>query len=164
MNHLKPTDDQGIYHPAAPGEIHPMRLAIHVGNDPLSFTPRLRALVNDIDPTAMVANPLPLDEVRSEDAEMIVWVRLGAGLVTLILIALAASGIYALMSFSVAERTREIGIRRALLGAQWSTLAFTIAKRSLVQLGAGILIGMPVAGLLIEALKYDMGGSQRIRR
>ena len=156
MNHVKPTDDQGIYHPAAPGEIHPMRLAIHVGNDPLSFTPRLRALVNDVDATAMVVNPLPLDEVRSEDAEMIVWVRLGAALVTLILIALAASGIYTLMSFSVAARTREIGIRRAL-GAQRSRLAFNIARRSLGQLGAGILIGMPVAGLLIEALKYDMG-------
>ncbi|MEE8117669.1 MAG: ABC transporter permease, partial [Gemmatimonadales bacterium] len=39
-----------FYHPAAPGEIDPVRLAVHVGDDPESFTPRLRTLVGEVDP------------------------------------------------------------------------------------------------------------------
>ncbi len=69
---------------------------------------------------------------------------------------LAASGIYAMMSFSVAERTREIGIR-ASLGAQRSSIVFTVARRALAQLGVGVLLGMPIAGRLLFALKRDMG-------
>ena len=57
-----------------------------------------------------------------------------------------------MMSFTVAERTREIGIRTAL-GAQRSSVVFTIAKRALVQLGLGVLLGMPMVAGLLYALK-----------
>jgi len=59
-----------------------------------------------------------------------VWMRLGAGILTAVLLALAASGIYAIMSFAVAECTREIGIRAAL-GAQRSNIVSTVAMRSI---------------------------------
>ena len=65
-----------------------------------------------------------------------------------ILMALAVSSVYALMSHTVAQRTREIGVRAAL-GAQRSDLAFSIAKRSLSQLGVGILLGAPLAHMAI---------------
>jgi ABC-type antimicrobial peptide transport system permease subunit len=61
------------------------------------------------------------------------------------LLALAASGIYAIMSFTVARRTREIGVRTAL-GAQPADVVATIGRRAAVQLAVGVLVGMPLAG------------------
>jgi len=142
----------GVYHPLAPGEIPRVRLAIHVGDDPESFTPRLWELAAEVDPTAIIENPVALDQVRNLDTSFMVWVKLGGGIFVGILLALSISGIYALMSFTVTERTREIGIRTAL-GARRKSIVFTIARRTLVQLGMGILIGMPLAGWILFQLK-----------
>jgi hypothetical protein len=142
----------GMYYPLAPGEIHPVRLAIHLGDDPQAFAPRLRALAGEIDPAATIANVSALDEVLSVNNAVMVWVKIGGGILLGILVTLSAMGIYALMSFTVAERTREIGIRTAL-GAQRSSVVYTIAKRALVQLGLGVLVGMPIVAALLYALK-----------
>jgi len=147
MHVLTPEQDEGIYHPAAPGEIHPAQLAVHVSGDPMALAPRLRELAGEVDPLAVIGAPVVLGEVFEGD-----WYLMAAtvfGIVALIgvLLTLAASGLYAMMSFTVAERTREIGIRTAL-GAQRSSIVFAVAKRAMVQLGAGVLLGMPVAGYL----------------
>ena len=144
----------GLYQPLASGEIQPVRLAIHVGDDPKSFTPRLRELSSEVDPTAVISNPVALHEIRSGDAQLMPWIVLGAVILTGILLALSTSGIYALMSFTVTERTREIGIRTAL-GARRSSVVATVAKRSFVQLGFGILLGIPLATWLLSEFERD---------
>ena len=158
MTNTDRATSEGLYHPSAPGEINPLRLAIHVGDDPESFTPRLRTLASEVDPTVIISNPVALNEVVSSHRLVMVWGKRGAGIVIGILITLAASGIYALMSLTVAERTREIGIRTAL-GAQRSSIVFTIARRSLAQLGVGVLLGMPVAGVLSVAMRNEFGST-----
>lgn len=75
----------------------------------------------------------------------------GLGLLVGVLIVLAVSGIHAILSLSVSERTRETGIRTAL-GAQRSTLVWTILRRSLLQIGCGALIGLPLAAWLLFQL------------
>lgn len=57
-----------------------------------------------------------------------------------VLIALAASGTYALLSFTIAEREREISIRAAL-GAERAALLRTIGRRAFLQLGGGATVG-----------------------
>ena len=142
----------GMYRPLAPGEAHPVRIAIHVGDDPEAFTPRLRALAGEVDPAATISSPSALDEVPSMNTALMGWIKIGGDILLGILVTLSASGIYALMSFTVAERTREIGIRTAL-GAQSSSVVLTIAKRALVRLGVGILLGMPIVTGLLYVLK-----------
>ena len=93
-----------------------------------------------------------------EDAYLVVYMKWGAGILTGILLALSASGTYALMSFTVAERTREIGIRTAL-GAQRSSVVLTIARRSLAQLGVGVLLGTPIAGGLLFLFRSEFGST-----
>ncbi len=145
-----------IYHPVARGELNPVRIAVRVGNDPEAFASRLRALASEADPTALLSDPVALDEVVSWNHLAIVWARLGTlGLVG-VLIALSVSGVYALMSFTVAERTREIGIRTAL-GARRSSIMVTVAKRSLAQLGIGALLGMPLAGVFLSVFDAEFG-------
>jgi putative ABC transport system permease protein len=82
-----------------------------------------------------------------------------AGLTLLmgVLVALAASGIYAMLSLSVSERTREIGIMTAI-GAPRRTVVLTILRRSLAQIGGGALLGLPMAAFLVHQLTGPAGG------
>lgn len=155
MHMLEPDQDEGIYLPAAPGEIHPVRMAVHVGDDPLSFFPRLREIARQVDPIAVVAAPVALDEVYEGDWYIAAGAVLGAGVLVTVLLAMAASGLYAILSFTVARRTREIGIRAAL-GARRYRIALTVIRRSLVQIGLGILIGLPLAGRIF----FEIGESR----
>jgi len=68
----------------------------------------------------------------------------------LIALALAAAGLYGVMAFAVAQRTREIGVRRAL-GAPARQVLADVFGRSFVELGAGLAIGV-VAGIVLAHL------------
>ncbi|HEX6910667.1 MAG TPA: ABC transporter permease, partial [Longimicrobium sp.] len=135
----------GVYHAAAAGETYPMWLAIRVGPTPTSFTPRLRELAARVDPSLVVAHPEALDKVFPEDWAVMGGLRIGWTLFVGVLLVLAVSGMYTMMSLSVSQRTREIGIRTAL-GAQPGHVVAAVGRRAAIQLGVGALIGMPVAG------------------
>lgn len=77
------------------------------------------------------------------------------GLVMLSVIVLSAAGIYALMSFTVARRRREIGIRAAL-GADRHQLLLGIFSRALGQLGIGAVVGALGAIGVEQLLEGDM--------
>ncbi|HUF48564.1 MAG TPA: ABC transporter permease [Vicinamibacterales bacterium] len=156
MHVLTPEQDEGIYHPAAPGSINPVWLAVDVGPDPEQFAPRLRTIVRDAAPNAVVTRTMSLDQAYEGDSYLVAALALGAVLMMGVLLMLAASGIYAIMSFSVAERTREIGIRVAL-GANRGRIAWHVARRALIQLAAGALLGMPIAALAFFELQEGAG-------
>ncbi len=145
---ISPEDDQAVYEPVAPGELESVRLGIHVGDNPISFAPTLRTVAGHVDPGLIVSVTGPLDGVYEGDWYLLVAMTLGAGLLVAVLLALAASGIYAIMSFAVAERTTEIGIRAAL-GAGRRELTLAVARRALAQLGLGVGLGIPLAALFI---------------
>jgi ABC-type antimicrobial peptide transport system permease subunit len=71
----------------------------------------------------------------------------GAALLVGVLLSLASSALYAILSLVVSERTREIGIRVALGADQWR-IARDVATRAVAQIGAGVLLGLPFAGAL----------------
>jgi putative ABC transport system permease protein len=83
---------------------------------------------------------------------------LGGAALVAILLALATSGIYAIMSFAVSQRTREIGVRAAL-GASRRDIALTVARRALTQVGLGVLLGLPVAARVFFEVQEDGGAS-----
>jgi ABC-type antimicrobial peptide transport system permease subunit len=67
--------------------------------------------------------------------------------VVLAVLLLSAAGIYAMMAFTVARRTREIGIRSALGADSRRLLRDTFARAS-AQLGAGVLVGLVLAAFI----------------
>ncbi len=69
---------------------------------------------------------------------------------------LAAAGLYALMSFTVSQRSREIGIRMAL-GARAVSVVGTIARRAAFQLGVGVALGAVFGAWLLKELTDDIG-------
>ena len=84
------------------------------------------------------------DELRS------VWRVMAWGIVTLTVLLLSAASMHALMSFTIAQRTREIGIRSAL-GAQTSQLLFGIFGRAMRQLSIGLAVGSLISTSALSA-------------
>ncbi len=156
INIVNPEGGPGFYVPAAAGAIHPMQLAIHVGDAPESFAPRLREIVAEVDATAMLGTPVVLSRVYQGDWYLLLAAGGGLVLLIVILVTLAASSLYAMISFSVSERTREIGIRAAL-GARQRTLVLTILRRSLMQVALGALLGLPLAARIVFEDPFGSG-------
>lgn len=154
VNTIKPERDAGVYHPVARGRLDPVRIAVHVGADPAAFAPRLRRIVGEVDPTAMVDDPMPLDETFSEDRVIAEWTTLLLALLAATAIVLSAAGLYALLAFTVSSRTREIGVRSAL-GAQPRRIVGTVARRIFLQLALGVLLGAIGGWILIQANADD---------
>jgi putative ABC transport system permease protein len=71
---------------------------------------------------------------------------------------LSATGIYALMSFTVTKQRHEIGLRAAL-GAQPDRLLWQVFSRSAWQLAAGVVIGLVFAG----AIEWGLAGGELLR-
>jgi putative ABC transport system permease protein len=140
-----------LYHPATPGQVHPVNLALRVrAGAPAGFAGRLREIAADVDPNLQLRGVAGMDEtLRKEQGIM----RLLAGLlltVTISVVLLAAAGVYAMMSFAVSQRRKEIGIRAAL-GADARHILRSIFSRALGQLAIGAGIGL-VAAVLLEVL------------
>ena len=150
-----------VYHPLTPGGRHPVSLTLRAGGVPTDVAPRARTLVSREHPAARV------EEVRSIDAiyrEHAIGNNMGASslaALTLSVLLLSAAGMYALMSFTVNQRRREIGIRAAL-GAQPGRLLAGIFRRALGQLGAGVTGGMLVALLADYYLPIEAAGGWNI--
>jgi hypothetical protein len=130
-----------IYHPAGVGEMSAVRLSVRfAGAVPPTFIHRFRGIAAEVDPTLQLTNVGVLadryDAVRAPFRSM-AW---AAALVTASVLLLSAAGIYALMSFTVAQRTREIGIRTAL-GAPPRRLLLNVLGRAAWQIAAGVVVG-----------------------
>jgi ABC-type antimicrobial peptide transport system permease subunit len=84
---------------------------------------------------------------------------LGLVMVALSVVLLSAAGIYALTSFTVAQRRREIGIRSAL-GARRGRVLADVLSRAMRQIGLGIVIGVAGSGALVRLAgeSSDFGG------
>ena len=130
----------GLYLPAGPGRSSEIQMIVHALGDPTLLGPRIRALASAVDPTVRVSEVQRLDKVTDPILWAIgLWVRLTV-LLTAIALLLSLAGIYAVLSFTVARRTREIGVRVAL-GASRRRVVTAIFRRPLTQVGLGVVAG-----------------------
>ncbi|MEX2048489.1 MAG: ABC transporter permease [Gemmatimonadota bacterium] len=131
---------EALYHPLASADMHPMRYIIEVAGDPAAFLPTLRTIAAAVDPEATIQGAEPLSQLVERTrlelrvGSIFIFALSAVGMI------LAATGLYALMSVTVSQRTREIGIRTAL-GARAGSIVMTVARRALVQLLAGVTLG-----------------------
>ena len=141
-----PQEQSAMYRPTLPGPGSDMSLAVRV-RDPDTFATRLRTVAAGVDPTIRLTNVQGLAQVGGGEAKMnwtLTWV---AWLISFIVLLLSATGIHSLMSFTVARRTREIGIRAAL-GASQRRIVTGIFSRAFLQISAGLLVGSGLAALM----------------
>jgi predicted permease len=149
-----------VYLPLRPAETYPMTLAVRARDlAPSAVADRIRELALSIDPDLrFVRIPTVADLVRQE-AEAARMALLGLVMVALSVVLLSAAGIYALTSFTVAQRRREIGIRSAL-GARRGRVLADVLSRAMRQICLGIVIGVAGAGALVRLAgeSSDFGG------
>ncbi len=130
-----------VYHPAAAGEIDPVVLSVRLaGAVPPGFISRFREIGAEVDPALQLQDVAPLATRYDRGRTAWRWLAWAIALVTASVLLLSAAGIYALMSFTVAQRTREIGIRTAL-GAPPRRVVRDVFGRAAWQVAAGVLLG-----------------------
>ncbi|HEX8212200.1 MAG TPA: ABC transporter permease [Longimicrobium sp.] len=145
----------GFYLPAAPGSTGPLFVILHARGDPLSLAPRLREIATAVDPALRISEVQRVDQVTSGVLWFLgVWLRITLALTGIALL-LALAGIYSVLSFTVARRTREIGVRVAL-GASPRRVVAAIFRRPLTQVGLGVAAGGAV--IAVAALASSGGG------
>jgi putative ABC transport system permease protein len=134
--------DLCVYHPAALGAVNPARLAVRVrAADPATYMNTLRTVAATVSPNLQVREMSTIAMDIRQEQSMFRMIGATVGLVMLSVITLSAAGIYSLMSFTVARRRREIGIRAAL-GADRRRLLAGIFSRVFAQLAAGAALGV----------------------
>lgn len=142
----QPHEQAAMYRPRRPTAEAGLNLAVQV-RDPEAFATRLRLIAADVDPTIRLTDVQPLAQVGGGEARMNWALTSVAWLISFIVLLLSATGIHALMSFTVARRTREIGIRAAL-GAGRGRIVTGIFSRAFLQIAAGLVAGSGLAALL----------------
>jgi putative ABC transport system permease protein len=154
---LPPVPETFVPHQQAP--VGGMGILVRtVRGDPHAVVPAIRERIAALDPD------LPLTRVRT--MEDVVYESTGdtklsstlTAIFALLAAVLASLGVYSVISYSVAQRTRELGVRVAL-GADGRRVAGLVVKEGLLLAGAGIALG--IAGALVltrslETLLYEV--------
>jgi putative ABC transport system permease protein len=134
-------------------------IAIRTSSDPAAMSKTVASVVESLDSTMPIAQVRTMDQIINERQA---GERFGAfmfGSFAGLALLLAAVGIYGVMSFAVAQRTHEIGMRMAL-GAGYARILALILKEGLLLAGIGLVIGSLGAfavGRAMQSLFYKVG-------
>jgi predicted permease len=146
-----------IYFPYTQRPTNQMYLAIKTNIDPLSLTNAVRGEVLSLDPNEPVYEVKSMDQRASTSlAQRQLNMLLFASFSGIALI-LAAVGIYGVMSYSVTQRTHEIGIRMALGARQGSVLGLVVRQGMALAL-AGVVVGLGAAIALTRLMSSLLFG------
>jgi predicted permease len=140
-----------------------INVVLKTAGDPKALTEPLRRSVKEIDPGIAVASIATMEDIIAESIggsrfyAMLVAIFAGLALV------LAAVGIYGVMSYAVAQRTQEIGVRLALGAAERQIFGLVVGeslKLAAVGLGLGlagsIAVGKAMGGMLFGVAATDL--------
>jgi putative ABC transport system permease protein len=148
-----------IYFPYTVGSLLPdMTLVVRTKGLPAQVAQDVRAVVASVNPDVPVSEVQTMDGILSASLSTprsTMWLFTGFALLALVL---GTVGIYGVLSFSVAERTHEIGIRIALGAQRNNVLKLVIGKGlrlALVGVGTGILGALALTRFL-SSLLYDV--------
>ncbi len=118
-----------------------MTIVIRTNGDPLAISQVARAQIHSVDPSIPVANLRTMDEIFSTSVAQQRFAMLLVGVFGALALALATIGIYGVMSYSVTQRTHEIGVRMAL-GAQRADVLKLILKHGVLVSLVGVAFGV----------------------
>ncbi len=159
--HITPRDQNRLmfYIPYRQDTSHllQMCLAVRTSGDPGAVAARVRQTLREIDPRLPV---LKLDTIEEQLNDLLVSERLVAtlaGFLGLLGVLLACLGLYGVISYTVARRTNEIGIRLAL-GATPGTVLRMVFKESLGLVSVGIGVGLLVASATTRLISTQLFG------
>jgi putative ABC transport system permease protein len=136
-----------------------MNLLVRTAGPPASITSAVRAQIAAVDPDQPVADIQTVDQLVATSLAQPRFVMLLFGIFSVTALALSVIGIYGVLSYWVAQRRYELGIRLAL-GAQRADILGIVVRRGLLLAMAGIAVGLMAALLLtrlLASMLYETG-------
>jgi putative ABC transport system permease protein len=153
-----------VWYAVAPGQAHlaqwlELELRLRKPTTPADFVPKLRGIAAAVDPALRLGRTYSRAEFEKQDRLAIRLVGLTVGLVVVSVFLLSAAGVYALTSFTVTRRRREIGIRTAL-GAHPRQLLFGVFAGVARQVGFGLALGISAAVAIETGSRGELMGGR----
>ena len=160
----EPPKSVQLYLPVSQRPEPQMTVLFRTESDPLTLLPTIRQAIQTVN------SGLPVFDARTMDTQLntkLATQRLCAILVSLfsvLALILAAVGLYGVLAYSTAQRTREIGIRIAL-GAESQNILGSVIRQGFKIVGAGLAIGIVGATFstrLIQSMLYGVSGGDPV--
>ena len=138
-----------------------MTLVVRTAGEPRAIAPVVREQIRALDANLPVADVKTLRDqldLSLFPSRLAAWTLSGFGLLALLL---AGIGVYGVVSYSVAQRTREIGVRMAL-GAKQKDVLGLVLWDGLIVVGAGVVIGLLLAAAATRVIAGFLYGVEAI--
>jgi putative ABC transport system permease protein len=140
-----------IYQPMLQAPSRGLTLLVRTNANPAGYASSVRAIIRQLDSTVAVAGVTSFDREVNDSIGIIRIMGILMGVFGVAALALSAVGVYGVLSESVAQRTREIGIRVAL-GACPGDVRRLVLWNAVKLTGAGIAIAVPVSLAINRAM------------
>ncbi len=149
------------YFPNTQGAIRNMAVAVRTTGAPLTMLAAVRTAVHEVDATLPLSNVNTMDKLVDASIGQRKLSMVLLGVFSAIAVLLASIGIYGVMSYSVTQRTRELGVRMALGAARHRVLGLVVGQGMMLA-GIGVGIGLLAAFGLTRFLSsqlFDIGAT-----
>lgn len=154
---LRNDDRSDIYVPFEQSPWPWVNFAVRTEGDPLSISKSIASAMNSMEPEVALADVKTMDQILDEGLVSDRFLTTLYATFACVALLLATVGIYGVMTFSVAQRTHEIGLRMALGAAREQVLA-VIFKEGLALALVGLAIGLGGAALVGRAMRGMLYG------
>lgn len=134
-------------------------LTVRTEGDPAAHAPAVREALTDLDPHVLPERIATLDELYAGSSARRRFATILLGAFAALALVLGLVGVYGVLAYSVAQRTRELGVRIAL-GASRGAVAGRVVGRGIGLALAGVVIGMGAAlavSRFLESLVFGVG-------
>jgi predicted permease len=145
-----------VYVPAAQVALRTMAFTVSAAGGEEGMARAIRDAILSVDPTLPVGSMKTMNTHVDEQLAGPRMIGTFVGAIGAIALLLAAMGIYGVMSHSVVQRTREIGIRMAM-GAEKSSVIGMVARNGFSLVAVGLLAGVPLAWLMFRVTQSALG-------
>jgi putative ABC transport system permease protein len=156
---LEQTPMGAVYYPmvTAPGVnmewlARRMSYAVRVRTQPMALLPSIRAIAHELDPSLPIAATRTMRSIVEAASGKTRFAMMGLSLAAIAGLLLGAIGLYGMLAFATAQRTREIGVRIAL-GAKPAAMRVSVLRQGLELCGAGLLLGLAASFALRVAIR-----------
>ena len=152
----------GLQANARSGQLNDLPLFVRTdGADPISLVPSLRAIARELDPRVPFIARRTMDAVVSRSMARVSFNLVLLGIAGAMGLLLSAVGLYGVVSYVVAQRRSEIGIRMAL-GATSHSVSRMVVLQSVRLAALGVVIGLAgalAAGRALQAMLFEVSAT-----